>query len=34
MEVLGRVPILRIVAAADVSADQADAQMHPAIACL
>jgi hypothetical protein len=34
MEMLGRVPILRIVAATDVSAASAKAQVDPAIAQL
>ena len=34
MEMLGRVPILRIVAATDVSAGPAEAQMDPGIAQL
>jgi hypothetical protein len=34
MEMLGRVPILRVVAATDVSAGPAEAQMDPGIAQL
>jgi hypothetical protein len=34
MEMLGRVPILRIVAATDVSAGPAETQMDPGIAQL
>jgi len=34
MEMLGRVPILRIVAAADVPTGPADSQMDPAVAQL
>jgi hypothetical protein len=34
MEMLGRVPILRIVAATDVSTGPAEAQMDPGIAQL
>jgi hypothetical protein len=32
MEMPGRVPILRIVAAADMAAGSAEPQMHPSIA--